>query len=53
MYITVYAKFVSIVDKVSQDHEDNNEARLELSRKLSKDISSFIKVKLLKETISR
>ena len=53
MYITVYAKFVSIVDKISQDHEDNNDARLEMSRKLSKDISSFIKVKLLKETISR
>ena len=56
LYITVYAKFVSVVEKMIEDLEidpDDDQAALEFSRKLSKDISGFLKVYSLKQVINK
>ena len=53
LYITTYAKFISFVEFMTEKEKNNGEKYFELkvSRKVSSEISSFVKIKQLKDTI--
>ena len=53
LYITTYAKFISFVEFMTEKEKNNGEKDFELkvSRKVSSEISSFVKIKQLKDTI--
>jgi len=50
MYITTYAKFISILEKMNENSEDS---QIKVSKQLSMDISQFIKIYLLKITVNK
>jgi len=53
MYITTYAKFISFVEFMTEKEKNSGEKDFELkvSRKVSSEISSFVKLKQLQDTI--
>ena len=55
LYITTYAKFVSYVEfvteKFSEETTGEDDLKLKVSRKLSSEISAFVKLKLLQEKV--
>ena len=55
LYITTYAKFVSYVEFVTEKFSEGitgeDDLKLKVSRKLSSEISAFVKLKLLQEKV--